>query len=123
MARWPRPPRRCGGTAPPPVARAALPGAVYAPVGLATHYHTCRSIPYWADSLETVGTIGAHRFYRWRGAAGARCAFSDAYLGGEPAARPRAAPRRCRVRPRPNPLRSARAYEQGVVAARGRVGP
>ncbi len=45
-------------------------GAVYAPVGLATHYHTPQIHPYWADSLDTVGTIGAHRFYRWRGAAG-----------------------------------------------------
>ena len=61
-------------------------GAVYAPVGLATHYHTVQIHPYWADSLDTVGTIGAHRFYRWRGAAGRAAAFSDSYLGGEPAA-------------------------------------
>src|SRR5690606_14522749 len=47
------------------VARAALAGAVYAPVGLATHYHTVQIHPYWADSLHHVGTIGAHRFYRW----------------------------------------------------------
>ncbi len=59
------------------VARAALAGAVYAPVGLATHYHTVQVHPYWADSLDHVGTIGAHRFYRWRGAAGLRQAFNE----------------------------------------------
>ncbi len=70
------------------VARAALSGAVYAPVGLATHYHTVAVHPYWADTLDHVDTIGAHRFYRWRGAAGRAAAFTDRYLGGEPAARP-----------------------------------
>lgn len=77
------------------VARAALAGAVYAPVGLATHYHTVQIHPYWAPSLHHVTTIGAHRFYRWRGAAGQRSAFRAAYLGNEPAAvaHPRAATR------------------------------
>jgi len=71
------------------VARAALAGAVYAPVGLATHYHTVQIHPYWADSLESVGTIGAHRFYKWRGAAGKPAAFSTAaYVGGEPVPAP-----------------------------------
>lgn len=46
------------------VAREALAGEVYAPVGLATHYHTLHVHPYWADSLQSLGTIGAHRFYR-----------------------------------------------------------
>ena len=68
------------------VARAALAGAVYAPVGMATHYHTLQVHPYWAPSLDHVTTIGAHRFYRWRGAAGQRAAFRAAYLGNEPAA-------------------------------------
>jgi len=49
------------------VALAALAGAVYRPVGLATHYHTTQVHPYWAPSLDRVGTIGAHIFYRWRG--------------------------------------------------------
>ena len=47
------------------VARRALSGQVYAPVGLATHYHTTWVNPYWAPSLAHIGTIGAHRFYRW----------------------------------------------------------
>lgn len=68
------------------VARAALAGAVHTPVGLATHYHTVDVHPYWADSLHPVGTIGAHRFYRWRGAAGRPDAFHARYRGGEPLA-------------------------------------
>ena len=70
------------------VARAALAGAVYAPVGLATHYHTVQIHPYWAPSLDHVTTIGAHRFYRWRGAAGQKAAFRAVYRGGEPIAAP-----------------------------------
>jgi hypothetical protein len=66
------------------VARAALTGFVYAPVGLATHYHTVQIHPYWADSLAYLGTIGAHRFYRFGGAAGRPGTFSFAYGGGEP---------------------------------------
>jgi hypothetical protein len=95
------------------VARAALSGAVYAPVGLATHYHTVQIHPYWADSLDQVGTIGAHRFYRWRGAAGRRAAFSDAYFGGEPVAAPR--PRTAETTPaEADPLTLARAYEAAL---------
>lgn len=98
------------------VARQALAGAVYAPVGLATHYHTVQIHPYWADSLETVGTIGAHRFYRWRGAAGLRQAFSDTYRGGEPVAAP--APRRAdAVLAETDPVALARAYEQAAAEA------
>jgi hypothetical protein len=70
------------------VARAALAGFVYAPVGLATNYHTTYVHPTWADSLLPVTTIGAHRFYRLPGAAGLKLAFRAAYLGGEPAAVP-----------------------------------
>ena len=66
------------------VAREALAGVVYAPVGLATHYHTTAVNPYWASSLDAVGVIGAHIFYRWTGAAGSRSAFSARYRGGEP---------------------------------------
>jgi len=95
------------------VARQALAGAVYAPVGLATHYHTVQIHPYWADSLETVGTIGAHRFYRWRGAAGRLAAFSDRYLGGEPIAAP--APRADTAVT--DPIELARAYEAAHPAA------
>ncbi|SLJ86212.1 cell wall hydrolase [Novosphingobium mathurense] len=70
------------------VARAALSGYVYAPVGLATHYHTVQVHPYWAASLDYLGTIGAHRFYSFHGAAGRPGAFRFAYLGGEPVAAP-----------------------------------
>jgi spore germination cell wall hydrolase CwlJ-like protein len=66
------------------VARAALAGYVYAPIGLATHYHTVQIHPYWADSLAYLGTIGAHRFYRFGGAAGRPATFRFAYGGGEP---------------------------------------
>ena len=65
------------------VARAALDGYVYAPVGMATHYHTTNIYPYWAASLQTVATIGLHRFYRWSGAAGMPGAFTASYSGGE----------------------------------------
>src|SRR5690606_7875924 len=92
------------------VARQSLAGAVYAPVGLATHYHTVQVHPYWAESLDHVGTIGAHRFYRWRGAAGRSLAFSDTYRGGEPVAAP--APRRPDVvATESDPIELARAYE------------
>tara|TARA_A100001391_G_scaffold114041_5_gene76896 strand:+ start:2501 stop:3664 length:1164 start_codon:yes stop_codon:yes gene_type:complete len=67
------------------IARQALAGSVYAPVGLATHYHTLAVHPYWADSLDQVAVIGAHQFYRWRGTAGTSRAFSERYHGGEPA--------------------------------------
>ena len=66
------------------LAREALSGAVFAPVGLATHYHTTAVHPYWAPTLTQVGTIGAHRFYRWRGTAGTPQAFVAQYTGGEP---------------------------------------
>ncbi|WP_232843892.1 cell wall hydrolase [Allopontixanthobacter sediminis] len=68
------------------VAQDALLGEVYQPVGLATHYHTIWIYPYWAPSLHPVGTIGAHRFYRWRGAAGKPAAFRTSYSGYEPVA-------------------------------------
>lgn len=66
------------------VASAALGGFVFAPVGLATHYHTTAIYPYWAPSLTPVGTIGAHRFYRFGGLAGRASAFTAAYAGVEP---------------------------------------
>ncbi len=65
------------------IAAEALAGQVYAPVGHATHYHTLWVNPYWAPTLDHVGTIGAHRFYRLRGGAGERRAFTMAYSGME----------------------------------------
>ncbi len=70
------------------VALAALAGEVYRPIGLATHYHTNYVNPYWAASLDYIRTIGAHRFYRWKGGAGTAGAFTDAYAGSEPLAAP-----------------------------------
>lgn len=71
------------------VARAALAGYVHAPAGLATHYHTTAVHPYWAGSLRFIGTVGAHRFYRFGGPAGEPATFRPAlYRGGEPPAQP-----------------------------------
>ena len=67
------------------VATAALGGAVFAPVGWATHYHANYVVPYWAASLDKVALIGAHIFYRWTGLAGRATAFRAAYAGNEPA--------------------------------------
>lgn len=75
------------------IAAEALMGNVYAPVGHATHYHTLWVNPYWAGSLDHVGTIGAHRFYRNRGRAGEKNAFTLAYSGTEPIVSGRTAPR------------------------------
>ncbi|RPF72647.1 cell wall hydrolase [Aurantiacibacter spongiae] len=66
------------------VAREALAGAVYAPVGTSTHYHTLAVHPYWAPSLQRTAVIGAHIFYRWPGAAGFAAAFTGRYGGAEP---------------------------------------
>ncbi|MEP3051437.1 MAG: cell wall hydrolase [Erythrobacter sp.] len=74
------------------IASDALSGDVYAPIGHATHYHTHWVNPYWASSLEHVGTIGAHRFYRSRGAAGRSGAFTQSYAGVEPGANERSQP-------------------------------
>lgn len=102
------------------VARAALSGYVYAPVGLATHYHTVQVHPYWAASLDYLGTIGAHRFYSFRGAAGRPAAFRFAYLGGEPMAAPHAHTDSPPADTAPDPLAVQRAFdsiEAGTNAA------
>lgn len=100
------------------VAAAALSGAVYAPIGLATHYHTIQVHPYWESSLDPVGVIGNHIFYRWRGPAGQSSAFTDRYFGLEPLAAPR--PRLVSAGAAPlagDPLALARAYENGLRAS------
>jgi spore germination cell wall hydrolase CwlJ-like protein len=66
------------------VAEDALSGAVYAPVGWATHYHADYVLPTWASSMAKNAVIGAHLFYRWAGSWGQAAAFSDAYAGHEP---------------------------------------
>lgn len=99
------------------VAADALAGYVYAPVGLATHYHTSAVHPYWADSLAFIGTIGAHRFYRWSGAAGRPAAFNAVYAGIEPLAGPH--PRTWTPAPADiaDPVALAKAYDEGRLAA------
>ena len=66
------------------VAADALSGYVFAPIGLATHYHAHYVSPSWAPSLNFLGTIGAHRFYSWKGKAGQSSAFASNYAGREP---------------------------------------
>ncbi len=83
-----RHPSRRGWAVAQSVALGALAGEVYKPVGLATHYHTNYVNPYWAASLDFIGAIGAHRFYRWKGGAGTAGAFTDTYAGSEPLAAP-----------------------------------
>lgn len=65
------------------VALAALSGHVEPGVGLATHYHTIQISPYWAPSLNFIATIGAHRFYSFKGQAGQPGTFRFAFAGGE----------------------------------------
>ena len=66
------------------VAAQALGGRVFAPVGLATHYHTWRVWPAWGRSLVSTTTVGAHIFHRLRGWWGTAPAFRARYAGGEP---------------------------------------
>ena len=65
------------------VAEAALAGAVYGPVGNATHYHANYVFPYWAPTLAKTAVVGAHLFYRWAGGWGQPNAFSQRYSGHE----------------------------------------
>ena len=65
------------------VAEAALAGAVYAPVGNATHYHANYVFPYWAPTLAKAAVVGAHIFYRWSGGWGRPGAFSQRYASNE----------------------------------------
>jgi hypothetical protein len=65
------------------VARQALDGFVYKPVGSATHYHADYVFPYWAATLVKLRQIGAHIFYRMTGPSGGADAFDGRYEGGE----------------------------------------
>lgn len=65
------------------VATGALAGMVYAPVGSATFYHANYVSPWWANSMKQVASIGAHIFYRWRGAMENALAFRQSYSGSE----------------------------------------
>jgi hypothetical protein len=46
------------------IARSALAGSVYRPVGLALNYHATYVRPYWAPSLRQQAVVGDHVFYR-----------------------------------------------------------
>jgi hypothetical protein len=70
------------------VARTALAGSVFGPVGVATHYHTTAIRPWWAPSLKRAVTVGSHIFYRWRGDWGDPKSFRRPYLAAEVADRP-----------------------------------
>lgn len=52
------------------VAAAALDGAVYTPVGAATHFHTTAVSPRWRGSLVRITQVGDHVFYRFGGRGG-----------------------------------------------------
>ena len=99
------------------VARAALSGFVYKPIGLATHYHTFAVHPAWSDKLAFIGQIGAHRFYRMEGPAGAAATFHFAYAGGEPIPGPHPRAAAWRSSPDTDPVALERAYEAGARQA------
>ena len=79
-----RMPSRAGWLRAARTAAAALAGYVYAPVGLATHYHTYAVTPAWNRSLVMTDMVGAHFFHRWKGYWGTAAAFGQRYAGGEP---------------------------------------
>ena len=66
------------------IAAAALAGAVYAPVGLSTHYHTQQVLPVWAFRLAKAAVVGAHSFYRLPGGWGDSGTYGRRYAGREP---------------------------------------
>jgi spore germination cell wall hydrolase CwlJ-like protein len=71
------------------VAAAALSGSVFAPVGMATNYHTLAVSPSWGKRLLPTGIFGAHIFYRLPGGIGEPRSFAAAYTGREPFPGPR----------------------------------
>lgn len=66
------------------VAAAALSGAVFRPVGYATHYHTDWVVPYWSASLDKIAEVHTHLFFRWTGWWGTPPAFRRAVSAQEP---------------------------------------
>jgi spore germination cell wall hydrolase CwlJ-like protein len=100
------------------VAMQALAGSVYAPVGMATHYHAIYVYPYWAPSLNFVGTIGAHRFYSWKGSAGRPSAFFRSHAGREPFPGPKPRVWTAGQAPLLDPIELQKQYEREFAAAR-----
>ena len=68
------------------IAKEAIAGQVYAPVGWATHYHADYVVPYWASTLAKNAVVGAHIFYHWAGGWGRSGAFIQRYSGQEASA-------------------------------------
>ena len=66
------------------VAERALAGHVAPRVGTATHYHADYVHPWWSPTLAKITQVGAHIFYRWKGAPGESAAFTDKSSGREP---------------------------------------
>ena len=65
-------------------AQEALGGRVFAPVGIATHYHTDWVFPWWSPKLIKIAQVQTHLFLRWPGYWGSAAALNIAYRGGEP---------------------------------------
>jgi spore germination cell wall hydrolase CwlJ-like protein len=87
-----RQPSRTGWARAGRYAADSLSGRVFAPVGLATHYHTYAVTPSWNRSLVMTAAIGAHFFHRWQGWWGTPAAFSQGYRAAEPFPGPHARP-------------------------------
>jgi spore germination cell wall hydrolase CwlJ-like protein len=100
------------------VAMQALAGYVFAPAGMATHYHATYVYPYWAPSLHFIGTIGAHRFYRWKGSAGRPSAFFARHSGSEPFPGPKPRAWTPSAKPSLDPIQLQKQYEREYAAAR-----
>ncbi len=100
------------------VAAAALTGYVHTIVGTATHYHTVNIYPYWAPSLDFLGVIGAHRFYKWKGSAGRPSAFFSRYTGNEPFPGPKPRAWNAPLTPLLDPIQLQKQYEREYAAIR-----
>jgi len=79
-----RPPTQSGWKEAREIALQALGGAVFKPVGYATHYHANYVVPYWATSLAKNAVVGRHIFYRWPEWWGTPGAFARRHAGSEP---------------------------------------
>lgn len=115
MARTPARPAYLRGQR---VALQAISGSVYAPVGMATHYHATYVYPYWAPSLNYLGTIGAHRFYSWKGSAGRPSAFFIRHNNAEPFPGPKPRAFTPSTTPVLDPIQLQKQYEREYAAMR-----
>lgn len=87
-----RAPSRSGWARARRIAAELLSGQSFAPVGMATHYHTHAVNPIWNRSLTKAAIIGNHVFFRWPGSAGTPASFTQRYTGGEPFPAPKIPP-------------------------------